>query len=224
VPSDAPDRSLTVDELASAAAVPVRTVRYYIAEGLLPSPGARGKNASYTTDHLLRLRLIRLLTGQRVPLAEIRERLASLSAYDVRSLLASETRHQADLSEAASAPSPKAYLSTLLNRARSHKVGPQRSLSLTTSVSAPPSPSVADLLPPPATPAPAAAPARTQAPFVAEPQGASPAAPPSSLPWHRHTLAPGVELHVRADATHLHRPLVERLLSLAASLTSGHRR
>ena len=50
-----------IEELADLVGVPVRTVRYYIAEGLLPGPGTRGKGTVYGEEHLLRLRLIRLL-------------------------------------------------------------------------------------------------------------------------------------------------------------------
>ena len=73
------ERGWTVEELADLVGVPVRTIRYYITEGLLPGPGTRGKGTVYTEEHLLRLRLIRLLADQRVPLAQIREQVAALS-------------------------------------------------------------------------------------------------------------------------------------------------
>lgn len=46
---------LTIDDLAARAEVPIRTVRFYIAEGLLPGASSRGKGASYTQEHLDRL-------------------------------------------------------------------------------------------------------------------------------------------------------------------------
>ena len=66
----------------------VRTVRYYIAEGLLPPPEGSGPGSSYTQGHLDRLRLIQRLKEAYLPLKEIRRRLSGLSDDEVRSLLA----------------------------------------------------------------------------------------------------------------------------------------
>ena len=62
-------------ELADAAGVTPRTVRYYIAQGLLPSPGRLGAGTRYGREHLDRLHLIRRLQDQGLSLAEIRDRL-----------------------------------------------------------------------------------------------------------------------------------------------------
>lgn len=62
-------------ELADAAGVTPRTVRYYIAQGLLPSPGRLGAGTRYGAEHLDRLHLIRRLQDQGLSLAEIRDRL-----------------------------------------------------------------------------------------------------------------------------------------------------
>src|SRR5215212_9161840 len=93
---DAPDRAtagterLTLSELTAAADVSVRTVRYYIAEGLLPPPEGSGPGSSYTRGHLDRLRLIQRLKEAYLPLKEIRRRLSGLSDYEARKLLADE--------------------------------------------------------------------------------------------------------------------------------------
>src|SRR5690242_10862011 len=55
------EQTYTIEELAEQVGTPVRTIRFYIAEGLLSGPGTRGKAASYSGEHLLRLRLIRRL-------------------------------------------------------------------------------------------------------------------------------------------------------------------
>jgi len=109
---------LTIEDLAERAGVPVRTVRYYVSQGLLAGPGTRGRAAAYDDEHLARLRLIRRLSEQHVPLAEQRERLAGLSAADVQGLLRAEERYSAALEQASQSPSPRAYVSGLLNRAR----------------------------------------------------------------------------------------------------------
>jgi len=120
------DRSapLTIDDLAQQAGVPVRTVRYYISQGLLPGPDGRGKAATYDADHLARLRLIRRLADGHVPLAEQRERLERLSPGEVRALLDEDQRQAAALQRASQAPSPRGYISGLLDRARATRGAP----------------------------------------------------------------------------------------------------
>src|SRR5688572_21807008 len=54
----------TVDELAAAAGVTVRTVRFYAAKGLLPRPVLRGRTGLYGADHLARLTLVRDLQAK----------------------------------------------------------------------------------------------------------------------------------------------------------------
>jgi DNA-binding transcriptional MerR regulator len=83
------DTRLSLKQLADAAGVTPRTVRYYVSEGLLPSP-ERGPQARYDPAHLARLRLIRQLQRNHLPLAEIRRRLTQLSDADVSDLLRSE--------------------------------------------------------------------------------------------------------------------------------------
>ena len=48
----------TVDEVAEAAGLTVRTVRFYATKGLLPPPSLRGRVGLYSEAHLARLRLI----------------------------------------------------------------------------------------------------------------------------------------------------------------------
>src|SRR5690606_8102425 len=85
---DHDDTALDLTELALRADVSARTVRYYIQQGLLPAPDSRGPGAHYTIEHLERLRLIRRLQREHLPLAEIRHRMEGLSPADVRRLAA----------------------------------------------------------------------------------------------------------------------------------------
>src|SRR5688572_17500257 len=85
-----PDEVFDLAELSDRAAVSQRTVRYYIQQGLLPSPETRGPGAHYGPEHLDRLRLIRSLQRQHLPLAEIRRRLEALGPEEIRELLAAE--------------------------------------------------------------------------------------------------------------------------------------
>lgn len=81
----------SLTELTEAAGVSVRTVRYYIAEGLLPPAVTAGARSFYTQAHLDRLRLIGQLKSAYLPLKEIRRRLAGLDDEEVRRLVASDT-------------------------------------------------------------------------------------------------------------------------------------
>ena len=76
----------SLTELADLAGVTPRTVRYYLSQGLLPSPGTSGPGAKYDDGHLGRLRLIRKLQREHLPLADIRQRLAGLDDATIASL------------------------------------------------------------------------------------------------------------------------------------------
>ncbi|MBA2362900.1 MAG: MerR family transcriptional regulator [Chloroflexia bacterium] len=85
------DRSepMGISELAERAGVSLRTVRYYVSEGLLPPPGGSRANPIYSYEHLLRLRAIRLLKVQYLPLTEVRNRLEGMSLAELEQLVAS---------------------------------------------------------------------------------------------------------------------------------------
>lgn len=51
-------RTLTIDELAAAARLPSRTIRFYQSKGLLPRPEMRGRVAYYGDAHVERLKLV----------------------------------------------------------------------------------------------------------------------------------------------------------------------
>ena len=82
--------SFDLAELSFQAGVSPRTVRYYIQQGLLPSPEARGPGAHYGPEHLDRIRLIKRLQHEHLPLAEIRRRLDDLDPDEIRRLLKGE--------------------------------------------------------------------------------------------------------------------------------------
>ena len=65
----------TVDELAAATGMTVRTTRYYACLGLLPPPSRRGRMAYYTVEHRARLDLIRALQDHGFTLAAIEKYL-----------------------------------------------------------------------------------------------------------------------------------------------------
>ena len=78
-----PDDPYSLADLARLADVTPRTVRYYVAQGLLPSPEAAGPATRYGEGHLARLRLIKRLQRDHLPLAEIRSRLERMGDDEV---------------------------------------------------------------------------------------------------------------------------------------------
>lgn len=109
---------LTLEELAEQTELPVRTIRYYITEGLLPGPEGRGKAAAYSEEHILRLRLIRLLSQQHMPLAEMHRLLNRLSLIELRTLLAEEEQQVREKTQVRQSPSPQEYIGGLLKKAQ----------------------------------------------------------------------------------------------------------
>ena len=75
---------LDLAALSKASRLSPRTIRYYIHQGLLPSPGKRGRGARYDRATLERIELIKLLQRDRWPLAHIQRRLSELDDEGVR--------------------------------------------------------------------------------------------------------------------------------------------
>ena len=66
---------MTLGELAEASGIPARTVRFYIARGLLDGPDTAGRGATYGLEHLERLRRIRKLQSRGLTLTAIAREL-----------------------------------------------------------------------------------------------------------------------------------------------------
>ncbi len=80
-PSPLPgDARLTVDELAAAAGLTVRTTRYYASLGLVPAPQRRGRLAYYGDLHLAYLELVRALQEHGFTLQAVEGFIAALPA------------------------------------------------------------------------------------------------------------------------------------------------
>ena len=80
-----------IKELCAEAGVTPRTVHFYIQRGLLPPAGSLGPGARYDQGHAARLKLIKLLQKEHLPLSEIRRRLESLDDAKVRELVSQPT-------------------------------------------------------------------------------------------------------------------------------------
>lgn len=73
----------SIADLEAETGFNARTIRYYIAEGMLTPAHGRGPSATYDKDHLLRLRMIKELKEDFLPLDAIKQRLGKLSTEDL---------------------------------------------------------------------------------------------------------------------------------------------
>lgn len=80
------EQTLKLEELAQHAGVSPRTVRYYVQRGLLPAPVFRGRDTSYGSEHLLRLKAIRRLQDRHLPLDEIQALLDTTTVEKLEAL------------------------------------------------------------------------------------------------------------------------------------------
>jgi DNA-binding transcriptional MerR regulator len=191
----------TVGGLAEAAGVTVRTVRYYVAEGLLRDPAVEGRHALYDEDHLNRIGLIQKLRMARIPLAAIREHLRNLTPLEVTDLLsqaasaAYEHRRaqlNAEAAEAGTGGSAAGHVARLLEIA-------ERGGEAVTGW--------------PGDPVEAARGERIAAPRESAPVPES---------WERYGIGEGLELHVRMPVSPEFRGRLDRLLAEARALFSPY--
>ncbi len=205
-----PESEYSLQDLSDLAGVTPRTIRYYIAQGLLPSPGKAGPGATYTDGHLNRLRLIKRLQREHLPLAEIRARLVVLDDATVAALV------EAPASEPP-AGSAIDYIRAVLEGDRSSEEMPGSHPANMALSSSPPAP--------PASPPLSrnAVGLRVPAYRLAEPSQAyaelpAPTPAPDRSQWDRILLAPDVELHVRRPLGRRQHKRVERLIQIAREL------
>lgn len=85
------DDNLQIGELAKRAGVSVRTIRYYIEEGLLPPPTVEGRYSVFDEGYLNRLQLILRLKEAYLPLREIRDLITHLDEGEVARMFRGET-------------------------------------------------------------------------------------------------------------------------------------
>ena len=76
--------SYLINQLAERAGVTVRTIRYYVNEGLLPPPQTKGRYSAYDEDYLYRIKLIKFYKESYLPLSRIRELLDEMSPEEIK--------------------------------------------------------------------------------------------------------------------------------------------
>jgi DNA-binding transcriptional MerR regulator len=75
-PDQTPPERYSIDELSALAGVTPRTVRYYIALGLLDRPAGEKRGAHYLRQHLEQLLLVRRWSEAGLSLDRVRELIA----------------------------------------------------------------------------------------------------------------------------------------------------
>ena len=95
-------RTYTLAELEALSGFNARTIVFYIAEGLLPKVGRRGRHTRYPEEVLLRLQFIARVRGVQdagrlrpVTLSEIREVIQQLPLDELRRLAAADSDEEA---------------------------------------------------------------------------------------------------------------------------------
>ncbi|NWJ96625.1 MAG: MerR family transcriptional regulator [Chloroflexi bacterium] len=198
------DEIYSLKDLCRDAQVTERTVRYYIQEGLLPPPEGAGPFARYNRQHLLRLRLIRRLKDEYLPLAEIRRRLADLNPTELETLN-QQTLPAGEYDEEEA--DAKNYLDRLLGKSE------QANALVNGSVTGLP---LRSAWPPP----PAPLPSKKSEQALSTKDGSADSvslAEATSETWQRLTLAPGVELHYQPGDSEQRRQ-IDRLLEEARQI------
>jgi DNA-binding transcriptional MerR regulator len=206
----------TLADLAAASGLQPRTIRSWVAQGILPGPLNRGPGARYPADTLQRvlaIRAMRDLLG--MPLAAIRHELLVATAEQVAAYAAKAAAlapEQSDLLTEA-APAPEAALDYL--RGLRKRASP-----------------MPDAMPPPAASAPAFAAPPPQAGhgFEALEQrlGSGRAAPAArkarAEEWLRIPITPDVELAIRGRLDAESRAQLERCADLVRDILLGRDR
>lgn len=160
-----------IQKLAEKAGVSVRTIRFYIDEGLLATPPIKGRYSVYNDEYLDRLELIRRLKSSFLPLKEIRDRVTSLSWAEIKQALAQPEQQAPQRQVNERGESALSYITNLLSTS----------------------------------PAPPRAKMRQSATLQPE-------------AWERLILVPGIELHIRSDASPANQRLARQIIDYARKL------
>lgn len=180
---------LDITELCERADVTPRTVHFYVQQGLLPPAGSPGPGARYSEGHVARIRLIRLLQKQHLPLAEIGKRIRGLSDVEVTALVAETKERRPDSRGSA------------LDYIRSVLAEPRTAEAASASAAKHSRTSVAPL---------------TARPLMQAAGAAS--ATPARSQWERYTLADGMELNVRRPLSRIEQKQFEKLMAAARAI------
>jgi DNA-binding transcriptional MerR regulator len=236
-----PDDLYTIADLARLADVTPRTIRYYVAQGLLPSPEGAGRATRYSEGHLARLRLIRRLQREHLPLSDIRVRMERMGDGEVQAALDAADEPDVAATPVTGTAATLAYVRGLMTRAgvspRFYHSTADAQADVASETAMPDAfeRTAPDEFPLRNEPGEAPYPPRP-APWTVPPSPALPAASPAQSPrrriseaaprstggdrstWERLVITPDVELHVRRPLDRASNKRVDRLARIAREL------
>ena len=197
----------TLEDLEKISGMSIRTLRFYIQEGLLPGPDTRGKFARYSQKHLDSIRFIHRLKELHIPLQQIRHLLNTMSSEDIERIIQSKSESNFTFSspplfskdENSEVKSVKTERSSALDYIRSLE-NLQDSLKVNDSNPRYPAPS-----------APSQASAPLSKVYISQPVK-------NGETWHRIRLAEDVELQVRQPMSRERERVVEELIEITRQL------
>jgi DNA-binding transcriptional MerR regulator len=231
------DDQLLISDLAERAGVSVRTIRFYISEGLLPPPQAHGRYSVYDEEYLTRIELIKLLKNAYLPLKEIKRMVESLSKEEIESMLQKLNETASSPQAPAPAPmTPPSRAGAFANNKMVKEGGLSEALDYISRVlksqSAPVSGSVPALpAAVPLTPSPLNQPgrplmrARASLPEAEVNSGAGAAGfqpEEGESSWRHYTIQPGVELLVSEQVYNQSGPSMRRIVAQVKQIFSTH--
>jgi DNA-binding transcriptional MerR regulator len=170
----------SLDDLVRLSGVNLRTIRFYIQEGVLPGPDSRGKFAHYSKRHLDRLSLVQRFKQFNMPLQQIKQILDNASENEISQLLMFQ-----NIMGAAPAQPPAAAAPSDGSSALDYIQDLERMWS----------PVKAEVSAPAPMPTPVAKKSILRSASVAEPE----VLPTASETWQRRVIRDGVEILIRSD-------------------------
>lgn len=211
-------QELTLAELSEASGLQSRTIRSWVAQGLLPGPLSRGPAARYPADQLERILAIRALKDLLgMSLTDIRRELLVASAEQIQSWaakaaeIAPESPRASAMSEPADPSAALDYFRSLRSSASAPSFGPPSEARL--SESAP----VYNPSPKPRTSGFEALERR----LMETGARSVPAGKSRSEEWIRIGITPDVELAVRGQLDPEQRARLERCAELMRDILTG---
>lgn len=192
---------MTTAELAERAGTTKRTIRYYLAEGLLPPAGGTSTRLEFSREHELRLRLIQHLQAAGIKLGAVRGILSRYTLQEIEGLVEAFDRGEhPSVGEAREGSPPvaeilqEAPLSLVYGAAREEVSAPTAAPGHGEAASGD-KPALHE-----GSPAPTAAPLqeRARTPHGASNTGSTPGSLETGALWRRIRLAEEVEMLVRA--------------------------
>lgn len=197
------EEEYSLDDLVQLSGVNLRTIRFYIQEGLLPGPDSRGKFAHYSQRHLDTLTLIQRFKRFNMPLVQIKQVLANSTADEISQMvmyqnILNPTQNQT----VAKTPDQRVeQTDSALDYLRNLENVWAKAQSTTRTRPAPaPAPSI-----------------QAASPAPVEPVLKNKISPTEVETWQRHRLTEGVDLMIRSD-----HPIDEAIIRKIAELLQSN--